>query len=130
MIAATRGATSVISCFNDPILRHFRDLNELDYMYMCVCAVYICAVVIHLCTNVSHTASAVALPFSEQNNSINSCYCMICSQIPNESTGTYCVAPCGHVLCGTCMRQLYNNVECPYCRTRITQKIKLIFNEP
>jgi hypothetical protein len=47
-----------------------------------------------------------------------------CSICLTEKVG-YCLTPCGHTFCGTCVRR--QGSSCPYCRSQIKERVKLYF---
>jgi hypothetical protein len=47
-----------------------------------------------------------------------------CSICLTEKVG-YCLTPCGHTFCGSCVRR--QGSSCPYCRSHIKERVKLYF---
>lgn len=48
----------------------------------------------------------------------------MCSICLGEPVG-YCLTPCGHTFCGSCVRR--QGTSCPFCRSTIKERVKLYF---
>jgi hypothetical protein len=48
----------------------------------------------------------------------------MCSICLGEPVG-YCLTPCGHTFCGSCVRR--QGASCPFCRAHIKERVKLYF---
>jgi len=60
----------------------------------------------------------------EKDLKVDSKTCPICF----ENDVSYCLNPCGHLICKECSKIINNSCRCPTCRTIYNTKIKIYFN--